>query len=227
MSKKSYLLQAGELVPEYKILTEQFMRKYTIAGKSSSCIHNYLMQISKLVLYYQCSPLELSVDQLEEYLFYLRQKSDSPSQSSFKHLVYGLRSFYDIFKNEDLRISLPACKGTKTLPVVFSQHEVVELLRSPKLLKHRLLFATIYDGGLRISELINLAIRDVDLDRKMLHIRQSKQMKDRYVPISEHLVRGLRIYLDASNPQVWLFNGRVRGEKISRAGVFVMLSVLA
>ncbi|MDA3854292.1 MAG: phage integrase N-terminal SAM-like domain-containing protein [Bacteroidales bacterium] len=109
MSKQSYLLQAGESVPEYKIRTEQFMRKYTIAGKSSSCIHNYLMQISKLVLHYQCSPLELSIDQLEEYLFYLCQKSDSPSQSSFKHLVYGLRSFYEIFKNEDLRIFLPAC----------------------------------------------------------------------------------------------------------------------
>ena len=219
MSKKSYLLQAGELVPEYKILTEQFIRKYTIAGKSSSCIKNYLMQISKLVLHYQCSPLDLSIDQLEDYLFYLRQKDDSPSHSSFKHLVYGLRRFYEIFKKEDLRIALPSCKEAKTLPVVFSQREVVALLRSAKLLKHRLLFATIYDGGLRISELVNLAINDVDLDRRMLHIRQSKQMKDRYVPISEHLVRGLRTYLDASNPKVWLFNGRVRGEKISRAGV--------
>lgn len=219
MSKQSYLLQAGELVPEYKILADQFLRKYTIAGKSSSCIKNYLMQISKLVLHYGCSPLELSIDQLEEYLFELRERNDSPSQSSFKHLIYGLRRFYEIFKNEELRLSLPAFKGGKTLPVVFSQREVISILRSPKLLKHRLLFATIYDGGLRISEVINLSIRDVDFDRRMMHIKQSKHKKDRYVPISEHLVRGLRTYIDTSNPKEWLFNGKIRGSQMSRTGV--------
>ena len=219
MSKQSYVQQASDLVPEYTALVEQFVRKYTIAGKSSSCIKNYLMQISKLVLHYECSPLELSIDQLEEYLYYLRQHNNSPSQSSFKHLVYGLRRFYEIFTNEELRLSLPALKGSKMLPVVFSQREVIDVLRCPKMLKHRLLFATIYDGGLRISEVINLAISDVDLDRKMLHIRQSKHKKDRYVPISDHLVRGLKLYLDVSHPKDWLFNGRIRGEQISLGAI--------
>lgn len=219
MSKKSYLQQACQEVPEYHTLTEQFLRVYTIERKSSSCIKNYLMQISKLVLYYKSSPLELSQDQLEEYLYYLVQKSNSPSQSSFKHLVYGLRKFYEIFKQETLRLALPAIQGSKALPVVFSRQEVIQILKTPKLLKHRLLFATIYDGGLRISEVINLKISDVDLDRKMLHIRQSKHKKDRYVPISDHLIRGLQIYLEASKPKIWLFNGKVRGTNMSKEGI--------
>ncbi len=64
MSRESYLEQAGKAVPEFKRISDQFLKKYTIAGKSKSCTRNYLMQISKMVLYFDCSPPELSQDQM-------------------------------------------------------------------------------------------------------------------------------------------------------------------
>ena len=218
MSRKTYLAQAGEAVPEFKIISEKFLRKYTIAGKSESCTRNYLMQISKMVLHFQCNPLDLSVDQMEEYLFTISQ-TEQPSMSSFKHLVYGLRTLFAMFGKEKLLLALPPIKSSKALPVVFSQKEVRRMLNAPNLLKHKVLLAVIYDCGLRISEAINLRLTDVDFDRKMLHIRQSKHKKDRYVPFSEHTMRGILMYLDATNPKVWLFNGKVRGEQISREGI--------
>lgn len=218
MSKKSYLEQACDAVPEFKPISEKFLRKYTIAGKSSSCTRNYLMQIAKAVLHFGCSPLELSVDQLEEYLYYLRQ-NEPPSLSSFKHLVYGLRSLFEMFKKEELRLSLPSIPGSKALPVVFSQQEIKKILIAPRLLKHRILFGIIYDCGLRISEATNLKISDVDFDRCIVHIRQSKRKKDRYVPVSPMVLRGLGVYLTACNPKEWLFNGKQRGRQISREGV--------
>lgn len=218
MSRKPYLEQACQAVPEFKNISESFLRKYTIAGKSDSCTRNYLMQISKLVLYFKCSPLELSVDQLEEYLFYIREH-ETPSLSSFKHLVYGLRTMFSMFKNEKLFLSLPSIARNKALPTVFSQEEVKQILRTPKLLKHRVLFAVIYDCGLRISEAINLKITDVDFNRGQVHIRQSKHKKDRYVPVSDIVLRGLSSYLDTTRPKEWLFNGKRRGEPISREGI--------
>ena len=218
MSRKSYLEQACEAVPEFQSVSEQFLRKYTIAGKSDSCTRNYLMQISKLVLHFERSPLDLSQDQLEEYLFYIRQH-EKPSLSSFKHLVYGLRTMFSMFKNERLYLSLPPIAQSKALPAVFSQEEVRQILKTPRLLKHRVLFAVIYDCGLRISEVINLKISDVDFDRRQIHIRESKCKKDRYVPFSEHTLRGIKFYLQTTNPQVWLFNGKVRGQQISREGI--------
>ncbi len=205
-------------VPEFQILSEKFLRKYTISGKSESCTRNYLMQISKLVLHFGCSPLELSIDQMEEYLYHIRQH-EKPSMSSFKHLVYGLRTLFSMFKNEKLYLALPPVSRSKALPVVFSQKEIMQILSTPKLLKHRVLFALIYDCGLRISELINLKISDIDFDRKFLHVRQSKHKKDRYIPVSSHAIRGVKSYLNTSNPIDWLFNGKVRGNQISRAGV--------
>ncbi len=66
----------------------------------------------------------------------------------------------------------------------------------------------LYGCGLRRFELANVKIQDVDLDRKMLHVREGKGRKDRYVPIGEHLSRGLKMYLQAERPYVWLFNGK-------------------
>jgi site-specific recombinase XerD len=218
MSRKSYQEQAVAAVPEFKTISERFLRKYIIAGKSESCTRNYLMQISKMVLHFKISPLELSIDQMEEYLFQIRQ-NETPSLSSFKHLVYGLRAMFSMFKNEKLYLALPPISGSKALPVVFSQPEIKLILKTPKLLKHRALFAVTYDCGLRISEVINLRIIDVDFDRNRLHIRQSKHKKDRYVPVSSLTAKGLKQYLATSNPINWLFNGKIRESQISRAGI--------
>lgn len=218
MSRISYLEQACNVVPEFKTISETFLRKYTIAGKSGSCTRNYLMQVSKMVLHFKCSPLELSADQLEEYMYYIRQH-ETPSLSSFKHLVYGLRTMFSMFKNEKLYLSLPSIANSKALPVVFSQEEIKLILKAPKLLKHRVLFAVIYDCGLRISEVINLKITDIDFNRQQLHIRQSKHKKDRYVPVSPMVLRGLATYLNTTKPKQWLFNGKNRGEQISREGI--------
>ena len=59
----------------------------------------------------------------------------------------------------------------------------------------------------------------MDFDRQQVHIRQSKHKKDRYVPISSHTLRGLKRYIEVSNPKTWLFNGKIRGQQISREGI--------
>jgi len=102
-------------------------------------------------------------------------------------------------------ITLPSLKLPKKLPVVLSFNEVKLLLRTPKLLKHRMVLM-LYGCGLRRSELINIRLEDVDFDRRMLHIREGK--KDRYVPLGENLIIGLKKYLKSERPITWLFNGK-------------------
>ena len=78
------------------------------------------------------------------------------------------------------------------MPVVLSREEVKRLLKAPKLLKHRVLIGMLYGCGLRCFELRNVKLNDLDYDRKMLHVRQGKGKKDRYVPLSEILINGLK-----------------------------------
>jgi integrase len=61
---------------------------------------------------------------------------------------------------------------------------------------------------LRGQEVINLKISDFDFERKTIHIRQSKYKKDRIVPLAESMAVGLKKYLKAENPHIWLFNGK-------------------
>ena len=114
---------------------------------------------------------------MEEYLYHLIEK-DSDSLSSFKHLVYGLRKLYRLFDQEELAVSLPKIKQSGRLPVVLSTGEVKGLLKAPSTIREKVMFALAYDTGMRISELTNLLIRDIDMDRKQVHVRAFKNKKD-------------------------------------------------
>ena len=106
-----------------------------------------------------------------------------------------------------MRVILPSIERPKKLPVVLNRNEIRQLLGTPKLLKHRLVLAMLYGCGLRSFELRNLQRKDLDFDRKMLHVRQGKGRKDRYVPLSVMQIRGLKKYFLAENTVTWCFNG--------------------
>ncbi|KAA1244893.1 tyrosine-type recombinase/integrase [Aquimarina sp. RZ0] len=161
-------------------------------------------------------------EQVLEYLQFCKHQHKTPSESFFKHTVYGLRALYKLKRMSDKHISLPHIEGSKKLPVVLSQSEIKSFITTPKLLKHRLILSLLYDCGLRRFELLNLQVSDLDFDRKMLHIRQGKGRKDRYVPLGDLVIKGLKIYLETDKPSVWLFTGNDRSGKtvpFSKGGV--------
>lgn len=158
--------------------------------------------------YYRMNPVHLDEEQVLDYLHYLKQQKKTPSESFFKHTVYGLRYAYRMEGLKEKRVVLPSLERPKTLPVVLSKEEMRSLLMAPKLLRHRLILGILYGCGLRCFELRRLHTKDVDFDRLMVHVRKGKGRKDRYLPLSKHLARGLKTYIDNEHPQLWLFNGK-------------------
>lgn len=123
-------------------------------------------------------------------------------------MVYGLRYYFRHVGKTDLAIKLPSLKKESTLPVVLNRSELKALFKAPKLLKHRIILTLIYSAGLRRQEVINLRISDIDFERKTIHIHRSKYYKDRVVPLSEYIARGLKKYLEVEKPHNYLFNGK-------------------
>jgi site-specific recombinase XerD len=164
--------------------------------------------VASISLYFGKIPTELDSEQVQDYLFYLQKKSKTPSQTYFKHCVYGLRFLLksEGFPYEFLR--LPSIKHEKKLPVVLSKEEVWAMLQGAKLLKHKILIGLLYGCGLRCMEARSVRLQDLDFDRKQLKVVQGKGKKDRYVPLSVHLIRGLKKYIEAEKPQDYLFNGQ-------------------
>lgn len=165
--------------------------------------------LAHLALHYKESPEKLSVEAIEDYLFFCQKQHKTPSESFFKHTIFGLRAAYKVMGMEAKRVALPQIKQDRKLPTVLSQQEVKRLLKAPKYLKHRLILATLYGCGLRSYELCNLKLSDVDFDRKTVFIPKKKGKVDRYVPLSEHLARGLKKYIETENPQTYLFNSQI------------------
>jgi site-specific recombinase XerD len=190
---------------------EEFRKKTSISGKSSSTYQNYARHLAKLALHYNQLPTEIDPDQINDYLYLVQQEHDTPSDSYFKFTVYGLRYVYRMLGMKDKRIELPSIKRDKRLPVVLSREEVKRLLKAPQYLKHRVLLGLLYGCGLRCFEVRNVKISDLDFERKMLHVRLGKGRKDRYVPLGDILIRGLKKYIASEHPEVWLFNGKPDG----------------
>lgn len=197
-------------MPGFAELYRKLKRSVEISGKSQSTLTNYARCLAHTALHFQCSPLDLDEEQVLDYLHVLKSRHKTPSSSFFKHTVYGLRYAYRISDRKEMQVMLPSIERPKKLPVVLSFGEVKQLLKAPKLLKHRLVIALLYGCGLRCFELCNLQLKDLDLDRRMLHVRQGKGRKDRYVPLSEMQVRGLKRYVRGENPVIWCFNGNDR-----------------
>jgi len=103
------------------------------------------------------------------------------------------------------------------LPEVLSEEEVTSILKAITNLKHKALIITIYSGGLRISELINLKIKDIDSNRMQIRISQSKGKKDRYTLLSKKTLITLRHYFKEYKPKEWLFEGEGGGQYSQKA----------
>jgi len=162
-------------------------------------------------LHFECLPTELDPEQVKDYLFELQQRSKTPSQTYFKHTVYGLRFLLKSLELPYEYLRLPEIKRSSKLPVVLSKEEVWQLLVHAPLLKHRVLIGLLYGCGLRCMEVRGLRLADLDFDRRVLHVKETKGNKDRLLPLSEHLIRGLRSYIEAERPKEYLFNGKPNG----------------
>jgi len=202
------LQRAIQTVDGFSHVFETLRQQTALRGQSESTLYNYIHRVALVSLHFKRLPEDISDDEINEYLTTLALDVKSPSRSGFKHTVYGLRYYFRHVGLSKRAIDLPSLKQAFKLPVILNRSELRELFKAPKLLKHRIILTLVYSAGLRSQEAIHLKIADIDFERKTIHIRQSKYNKDRVVPLSDYMAKGLRQYLFVEHPQIWLFNGK-------------------
>jgi len=217
-SAKTLVEKAKREVPGFREHFAKFEQQVTIDGYSGSTLFNYSRAVAKISLHFKKSLLDLDPDEVNQFLF-LIAKEKKASSTYFKHSVYGLRFFFRLYGLEDRALKLPTVKSDRKLPVVLSQKELKRLFFTPKHLKQRVLFALVYSAGLRVGEVCRLKISDIDSDRMLIRIIKSKGKADRYVPLSGYILKGLRRYVKSAKPKVYLFNGKVKSEPLSKSAV--------
>ncbi len=138
------------------------------------------------------------------------------SHSFQNQMISAVKKFYGkIYKSviDPGEISRP--RPQHRLPNVLSKEEVKKILDSVINEKHRAMLSLVYGCGLRRSEVLELLPTDIDHDRKLVHIRQSKGFKDRIAPLSDKLLQMLDLYLSHYKPVKYLFEGQYSGKRYS------------
>ena len=112
---------------------------------------------------------------------------------------------------KDRNISVPFMKRKKPLRDIMNRYEVMLLLKVAAIDKHRIAFALAYGSGLRVRELVHVQVRDIDLVRKTVHVRNGKGGYNRFVPISDDFIRGYSKYLNSHHIIKFVFSGQAIG----------------
>jgi site-specific recombinase XerD len=203
-------------VPGFTDFYQKFLRRMAIYDRAKSTSTSYGRSQAALALHYNKLPTTLSISEVEEYLYLVKQLSENRSENNFKFTVASLRFVFKMEGLDELRLQLPAIRKIKKLPVVLSKQEMTAMMNIPCLLKHRVLIAILYGCGLRCAEARNIKVGDIDLDRCVLHVRMGKGKKDRYMPLGKNLPVIIAKYLKIQKPQSWLFPGMRHGKNSPR-----------
>lgn len=180
----------------------------------------YLLQVALFARYFNKSPELLGPEQIREYQIYLtNQKQLSPG--SVVIATAALRFLYRVTLRTDWDVdqAIPIPKRPETLPVVLSPQEVQQFLSCVSPHRARTVLTVCYAAGLRVSEAIALKPGDIDSKRMTIRVSQGKGQRDRYVMLSDQLLRTLRDWYRAAKPTPWLFPGENPADHIVRDSI--------
>jgi integrase/recombinase XerD len=211
---------ASELQPkltQFKLW--MYSRRY-----SENTIIVYSEAIKTFLKYYYQKPIsDLNNEDIihfnNEYI--LKNKLSDSYQNQ---VINAIKLFFKQIENKVIDVEIiHRPKRVKLLPNVLSKEEVKKILDSPRNLKHKTMLSLIYSCGLRCGELINLKPEHIDSKRGLVIIKQAKGRKDRIAPLSHKILELLRAYYLAYRPKLYLFEGRVVGEKYDSRSLQLVL----
>ena len=190
-----------------KIRNELRLRSYSpkTIKSYSGCLSEYFKYI-KIIKKYP------DINLIKKYLLE-KQDGNLSSQTINLHLQ-AIKYFYREIMKSKIPIEIKFAKTPSKLPVVLSRNEIEKIINSIKNSKHRLFISLAYGTGLRVSEVINLKIKDISLDEATLHIKGAKVNKDRIGIISEKLITSLKELATLKKLEEYVFESN-RGGKLT------------
>lgn len=192
-----------------KKLSDKFLKIYVEKLKyfnySEHTVRDYSHYFGKFIETIGKYPQHLTAKDFETYL--LNYSFSSVSQQN--QVINALKFGYDKVLNKKYnKIDFQRPRPEKRLPQVIDKDYLLGQISNIDNIKHKAIISLAYSVGLRVSEICNLKIEDIDSERMIINIIQAKGKKDRVVPLSENILKLLRAYYKQYKPNKYLFNGQ-------------------
>lgn len=192
----------------YIKLSEQLKLK----GYSSSTVRIYLAEFDHLLQLLDDYPVQdLNPKRLKDYFLYCL-KVEKMRERKMNGKINAIKFFFEqVLHRPKMFFDIPRPKKPLTLPKMLSKSEVKKLFKNTPNLKHLVALQLSYGMGLRVSEVVNLKLTDIDSKRMVVHVVGAKGKKDRYVPLPESLLEPLKEYYQQYKPKEYLLEGQYGG----------------
>jgi site-specific recombinase XerD len=191
---------------------ERFMEQIKLQGYSPHTLRTYTSEFRVYLRDLKHRPVqEVTYEQLRLYFVYLIDKKGL-GENQIHSRINALKFYYEqVLLWERFSIEIPRPKKQLQLPKVLSFEEVQRILTATGNIKHMLILSLCYGTGIRLSEIVNIEIEDMDLYRYKVFIRRGKGKKDRYVNLPTSIIVLLGQYMNIYKPQRYLFEGQYGG----------------
>ncbi len=193
--------------------TNQYL---SLGHYSPLTIRNYLGELRFLFVYYgDVDPLDFTEAMIMQYLLYL-SKTLGCSRVKCRMAAQSISFFMrHVAKRPYVIPTVIYPRPANKLPAVMLPEEIMKLLDSIENIKHRTILMLLYSTGMRVSEIANCTIADIDSKNMRIKIVQGKGCKDRFTILSQQVLLELRAYYLIYKPKEYLFNGYRPGKRYS------------
>lgn len=197
-----------QLSADSKRVLKMYIQQMTLMAYSTHTIKTYKSEFVQFLSMLrkkradEISPMDLKV--YFEYCFNKLKLSENTIHSRINAVKFY---FEQVLKREKFFFDIPRPKRPMLLPKLLNEKELSLLFNALINKKHKAMLFTAYSAGLRVSEVVNLKIADIDSGRMQIFVARAKGKKDRYVNLSVVLLDILRKYIQEyePRPKVYLF----------------------
>lgn len=205
------VIKAGmnEISTENMLELNRFIETIQLKGYSPATLKNYKNEFTLYLLFIdQINAKDCTYDSVKNYLLHCINELKL-SEATIHSRINAIKFYYEqVLKQEKLFMEIPRPKKHLQLPKVLAPADVKKLFEVTPNLKHNTMLKLCYGMGLRVSEIVNLKIKDIDSKRMQVFIERAKGKKDRYANLPESLLPQLRDYFKQYKPKEYLFEGR-------------------
>lgn len=192
---------------------KNFQELIKLKGFSQSTYKTYTIEFAQLLYLLKDFPVEkLSAEKLRSYILYCHEKLEL-SENQIHSRINALKFYFEkVLGREKMFFEIPRPKKPQLLPKALNQEEIKKIIAATENPKHKLIIQLSYGMGLRVSEIVNLKIEDIDSVKMKVFIQRAKGKKDRYVNLPKIILQDLRKYYKEYHPKEFLFEGQYGGK---------------
>lgn len=189
-----------------------YVEKLKYFNYSNNTIRDYSHYFQKFLICINKYPQHITSDDFNNYLLNYNFLSISQQNQIINALKFG---YEKVLNKKYNKIDFERPRNVKKLPQIIDKKLLLESINKIENIKHKCIILLGYACGLRVSEVINLKIKDIDSKRMIINIIQSKGRKDRIIKLPYNLLQILRQYYKEYKPTEYLFNGQKNSLKYS------------